>query len=590
MRRQRGWEHFGRGLGAKCRKGALLAILITVGVRTAPAQLIERVSTAIGGVAPDAPSLQPRTNGDGTLVVFLSAATNLVPDDRNGRADVFVFDRLTGLTERVSLSFLGRDPNNGSYPAVISANGRFVAFGSAANNIVTGDFNSVPDIFVVDRETGRSEVLSLSQGGQGGGAVPDLPPAMTPEGRFVAFASQADSLAANDANQESDVFVFDRDAGGLELITYTSLGSPETRSANGPSAGPVMSSDGCVVAFYSDATNLVPADSNQFRDVFVRDRCSGAIERVSVNSEGGQANGPSQIELHALTLNTDGRFVVFASRASNLDAIPIGGTTQIFVRDRATGTTRLISRNAFGEAGNALSIAPSISADGRFVAFQSTASNLVANDENGWTDVFVVDLADGEIQLVSRAADGGASNGDSTAPSISDDGSRVVFQSSARLTPDDQNNLVDTYSAVNPMFEKPLPGTPTPETTATATPTEMEEPTPVNTEEVPTSTPNQPVTTPTPSLTPPLSPTPQGTTPAPSATAAGTVTPMVPTLTTPAATPTRTAMSAGGGGSGGGCSCRVDAESGRVDFDSPLPALILPLALWLLRRRSATIR
>jgi Tol biopolymer transport system component len=560
------------------------------------AQTIERLSTTNSGAQPDGASLHARSNADGSLVVFLSSASNLVPNDRNGRADIFVLDRLAGVTERVSLSFLGGDPNDTSFPAVISADGRFVAFGCAASNIVTGDFNRVPDIFVFDRVERRSEILSLSQDGQGGGAVPDLPPAITPEGRFVAFASQADNLVANDANQASDVFVVDRDDGRIELITYTALGAPDTRSANDDSAGPMISQDGCVVAFFSDATNLVPMDTNQFRDVFVRDRCSGGVERVSVNREGAQANGPSQIELHALGLSADGRFVLFTSRATNLDEIPTGGTTQIFLRDRATGATQLVSRNAGGEAGNGLSVAPSISADGRFVAFQSLASNLVDDDVNGRSDVFVLDRTDGEVRLVSQTADGRPSDGDSTVPSISDDGSRIVFQSSGRLTPDDLNNLVDTYSVVNPMYGKPLPQTPTPDPspTASATAVEEETPTAVPTPEPPTVTPTRQAASPTASLTATALPTlPEATRTATAATVA-TATPVVPTPSAAAATATRTATASAsprGGSGGGGCSCRIDPpQTGREAGQSGWPAAALPVVLWGMRRRHLRLR
>jgi Tol biopolymer transport system component len=539
---------------------------------------IERISVAIGGL-PDAPSFNARTSGDGSLVVFLSAASNLVPNDINGHADIFVFDRSSGSTQRVSLSFLDADPNDNSFPGVLSNDGRFVAFGSAASNLVRGDFNTVPDIYLFDRATQTTIVMSLSQEGQGGGAVVDLPPAISGDGLFVAFASQADSLVDNDDNEASDVFVFDRSTEAVEVMTYTSLGSPDTRTANGTTAGPAISHDGCIVAFYSDAANLVPQDTNSVRDVFVRNRCSGDIERVSVSSSGTEANGPSEAGGGAPGMSADGRFVVFFSTAQNLDPADATGTTNIYIRDRSDGTTRLVSRTSSGEAANGPSQTPSVSADGRFVVFQSLASNLVEGDSNGHVDVFVANVETGEIRLVSLTASGDPANGDSSNPQISSDGTRIVFQSSAQLTGDDTDSLVDTYSAQNPLSGEPPVQSPTPTETAgfeiTPTPTA----TPPS-----TSTHTPPITPGGPTFTATVGPSFTAT----DVHGGGTVT---PTRTTSTGGGTRTPTGSGnsGSGSGGGCSCRIDPAAGAAAADGPLAAMIAPALLWMLRRRRRSL-
>src|SRR5262249_45713738 len=161
----------------------------------------------------------------------------------------------------------------------------------------------------------------------------------------------------------------------------------------------------CVVAFFSDASDLRASDTNGVRDVFVRDRCAHTTERVSVSDSGQQGNRPSQL-LGLPALSDDGEVVVFASDATNLDPARGNGVTDIFVRDRAAGTTRRVSVAANGEPGNGPSQFPSVSADGRFVVFQSAADNLVDGDTNGRTDIFVVELDTHEISRVSLSGTG----------------------------------------------------------------------------------------------------------------------------------------------------------------------------------------
>ncbi|MBI3785433.1 MAG: PD40 domain-containing protein, partial [Deltaproteobacteria bacterium] len=464
--------------------------------------------------------------------------------------------------------------NDNSFPAVLSVDGRFVAFGSGASNLVTGDFNSLPDVFLYDRQAHSTVALSLAQDGQGGGAIPDLPPAISSDGRFVIFASQADNLISNDDNEVSDIFVFDRETGSLETLTLTSLGATQPRTANGASAGPAISDDGCLVAFYSDASNLVASDTNSARDVFVRNRCSGEIERASVNGQGEQGDGPSEAGGGAPGISADGRFVVFFSNARNLDPADTSGTRNIYIRDRLDGTTRLVSLGLNGEPANGGSQTPSVSADGRFVAFQSLASNLVADDTNGRVDVFVADVTSGEIRLVSQNAGGASPQGDSSTPQISSDGGAVVFQSSAQLSADDSDNFVDIYVASNPFKGGVLE----PTSTATATVHETEgvqspsaTETPVGGEGTATPTPTATVFDQHPTVTP-------------TRTAASGIATPTPTRSAAPALPTATAKTSGGGG-GGGCGCRIDPATGGVVPDSPLPALVLPAVLWFLRRR-----
>lgn len=562
--------------------GAFSLFGVVSGEAQSDAPVLRRVSVPRVGSSLDSPVLHARPNGDGGAVLFLSAASNLVADDRNGKADVFVADLEAQTVERVSVSFLGRDPNDGSFPGVLSRDGRWAVFGSSANNLVTGDFNDTSDLFLFDRLTRRTQVLTLARGGFGGGALPDLPPAIAgAEARWIAFASRADDLVPNDRNEASDVFVVDRETGQIEVMTDTALGGPEVRTAEGPSLGPAISADGCLVAFFSDAGDLVEGDTNQLRDVFVRNRCDGSIERVSVSSDEEQANGPSQSELANLAISGDGRRVAFVSRATNLDG-PTGGVSQIFVRDRAEGRTFLASRNSGGEVANAAALAPNLDAAGRFLVFQSAATNLASGDRWPGTDVFLLDLEDGEIVLLSQPAAGGQADGGSFLPSISEDGRRVVFLSAARLVPDDPDAVVDAYVTDNPLFGKLNPEpTATDPVTATATETPSDTPTPVP----PTATP-VPTDTPTPLAPPSATPTTRTGTATPSATPSAAPSPTSPATSTPTSSATATARSGGGGG---GCSCRVDGPAA-TDLGHAALALGFALAACWGRRRARQTR
>src|SRR5437773_638062 len=293
-------------------------------------------------------------------------------------------------TERVSVVSGGTEGNNASLGSALSADGRFVAFDSAAADLVAGGTNSVSDVFVHDRQTGGSERVSVAAGGAQGDGSSGLvtfafPPALSADGRFVAFVSFATNLVASDTNGATDVFVHDRQTGTTERVSVASDGT----EGNAASAGATLSADGRFVAFHSAATNLVAGDTNGTNDVFVHDRQTGITERVSVASDGTQGNKASSYP----ALSADGRFVAFDSDATNLVAGDTNGTTDVFVHDRQTGTTERVSGASDGTQGNDASAGPALSADGRLVAFHSSATNLVAGDANRAYDVFVHDRA-----------------------------------------------------------------------------------------------------------------------------------------------------------------------------------------------------
>ena len=343
----------------------------------------ERVSVSSSDEEGDSDSEgQPSISADGRFVAFSSEASNLVGGDTNGREDVFVHDRETGVTERVSVSSSGVQGDDASRSASISADGRLLAFLSFATNLVGGDTNGLADIFVHDRETGVTERVSVSSSGEQANLSSDYP-FISGNGRFVAFSSYASNLVSGDTNDTADIFVHDRETGVTERVSVSSLGE----QGNGLSLETSISADGRFVAFVSHATNLIGRDSNDAADIFVHDRQTGVTRRVSVSSTGRQANRPSSGPF----ISADGRFVGFYSLASNLVTGDNNGDQDSFVHDRLTGVTERVSVSSSGEQGNDLSGAISISAGGRFVAFESEATNLVGGDTNAALDIFIHD-------------------------------------------------------------------------------------------------------------------------------------------------------------------------------------------------------
>jgi Tol biopolymer transport system component len=314
-------------------------------------------------------------------------ASNLVPGDRNHRGDIFVRDRKRGKTTRVSINSAGAEANDGSiWLPAISDNGRFVAFFSRSTNLVPNDHNGLADFFVRDLKRGRTTRVSVSsteeEQTRGPGAEElGIVPAISANGRFVAFFSASTNLVEGDHNGTDDIFVRDRKRGETTRVSVSSTGE----EGNGSSLFyPSISANGRFVAFTSYASNLVAGDGNHAEDIFVRDRKRGETTRVRENNRsGGFYSGIPSI--------TDkGRFVAFESPAPDLVKGDRNGHVDVFLRDRKRGRTTLLSVSSEGEQGNDESSFPAISAhNGRFVAFSSLASSLVAGDRHNTADTFV---------------------------------------------------------------------------------------------------------------------------------------------------------------------------------------------------------
>ncbi len=411
---------------------AAAMVLAAGGAGAAPSAAETRLVTAIGdGRAAERGGTAPSISADGRMVAFVSSSPDLVAGDTNGVADVFVRDMATGVTVRASVSSAGGQADGGSGPAVISGDGRWVAFPSEATNLVARDTNrcfgyqvrgSCPDLFVHDLHTGATRRVSVSsRGGQANGE--SLYPAISADGRYVAFASLASNLVTRDRNARMDVFLHDTRTGETQRVSVGADGG----EADSFSFAPSVAADGSLVAFTSFATNLVAGDTNGADDVFVRDLAEQDTVRVSVGWDGSEAAGFSG----GASISADGSLVAFWSEAA-LVAGDGNGVVDAFVRDLAAGTVTRASVGSRGAEGDGpVTAPPSLAPDGRFVAFESEAANLVPGDTNAALDVFVRDLASGTTAMVSVGPGGRPGNAGSGLPALSAGGCRVAFSSGA---------------------------------------------------------------------------------------------------------------------------------------------------------------
>ena len=405
------------------------------------------VSLGLDGGGSDGASFTPAISASGRYVAFASAASSLVKRDTNGSEDVFVYDRKKRTTERVSLSSAGAQAGGASFDPAISADGRFVAFTSAAPDLVPGDDNGQVDVFVRDRQRGETVLASVGpQGARGDG--PSVAPAISADGRFVAFESDAGTLVHGDGNHTGDVFVHDL-AGGVTRLVSVAGNGQQTES---PSFGAAISADGMTVAFESFSSRLVADDTNGALDVFVADLGIGDVDRVSLATGGGEANDRS----YSPSISADGRVVAFASFAGNIVRDDRNGLLDVFLHRRDQQTTVRLSVGPDGTDGDGLSFAPVVSADGAVVVFSSEASNLVPDDSNRLRDVFVAATATGAVTRLSRPGSDSKGQGDgpSLGPVLDASGLMVAFASFAtNLVPGDTNGQSDVFMIPGPGLD-----------------------------------------------------------------------------------------------------------------------------------------
>jgi Tol biopolymer transport system component len=351
-----------------------------------------RISSTGGGAAADGRSELPGLSADGRYATFTSDATNLVPvGPLHFQSNVFVKDRKTGAVDIVSVSPAGVEGNRSSgeflIPAPVTPDGRFVAFDSDAFNLVPGDTNNLTDVFLRDRRNRTTARLNVSTAGVQANANSGVA-AMSADGRFVLFNSRATNLVAKDANGlGTDVFLRDAVAGTTTLVSTRTDGTQVGKDTLGWS----ISADGRFVLLTS-LSRYTADDRNNDTDAFVKDLRTGAIERVSKTRKG--KDFPGGTDFARASMSADGRFVAF-------NAAPAGQLAQIYVRDRQRRTTTLASVNIHGKPGNRASFGVSLSANGRFVAFNTTADDMAGAGPGNFAQVYVRDLQGKTTTLAS---------------------------------------------------------------------------------------------------------------------------------------------------------------------------------------------
>ncbi len=441
---------------------AALAIAPT----SASAQATIRASVSSAGIQGDMDSGRPAISDDARYLVFESQATTLVPGDTNGVEDIFVYDRMTAETVRVSVSSTGDQGDADSGRPAISSDGRYVAFYSDASNFADGDttiFDATDcptctgrrDVFIHDRDpdangtfdegNGTTTRVSVSTAGQAGNDD-STRPTISNDGRYVGYNSDATNLIASDTNAERDVFVHDV----LQRTTVRASQDADGTGGNDKSDRPALSGDGRFIAFYSDATNLIASDTNDIRDVYVKNLEDNSVVRI-----GQPPTGESDGENSRPAVSDDGRLVIFRSKATNMDATDTNAFEDIYIHDRDPDDNGVFDEGnaviefisaGFATAGDANSSSPAISGDGRYAAFHSTAANIVEGDENLQNDVFVHDRQTGETTLVSVCGAGNAVDNDSERASVSQGGDFIAFVSQAtNLIDADTNDANDVF-------------------------------------------------------------------------------------------------------------------------------------------------
>jgi Domain of unknown function DUF11/WD40-like Beta Propeller Repeat len=453
------------------------AVGVTTRISTGSSGTQTNDDSVIGGIYGELNPEPVALSANGRFVAFNSAADNLVLNDTNKSTDVFVFDRLTGITKRVNVSSSGNQSafNYGNCvncsSVSLSADGRFAVFNSDANNLVSGDTNNESDIFVHDSALQQTTRVNVSSNGtQATKGSLYAGARISADGRYVAFVSPDDNLVNGDTNSNVDVFVRDL---LTKQTTRVSVGSNDVQANLGfhGQHSPDISADGRFVVFVSDSSNLVSGDTNDTDDIFVHDRQSKETIRISLNSKGQQSNSLNEFVVCSISqplgigtmhftpsISANGRFVTFASCANNLVNGDTNDTADIFVHDRQTKITTRVSVDSGNIQANKSSYHPMISANGRYVVFSSSATNLVANDTNNGDDVFIHDRLKHKTFRINIDSNGNQVVGSNPIfgtqhSSISADGRFIIFDSDAtNLVNNDTNNATDIFVRDTKLF------------------------------------------------------------------------------------------------------------------------------------------
>ncbi|MGQ0465871.1 MAG: TolB family protein [Sporichthyaceae bacterium] len=432
------------------RVAAASAVLLGLSTASSAEAAPAAALTSVVSVAPKnkpakGQSYAPSVSRDGRFVAFDSAAENLVKGDANGQNDVFVRDQRTKKTVLVSVSSKGKQGDDGSFTPSISGDGRWVAFVSDAKNLVPKDTNNEADAFLHDRRTGKTIRLSTAIDGREttGGDGPQI----SRDGRFVVYNAGTPLRSVGTDEDLAGMFVYNTGTGERERLGQVAGGDM------------TISGDGRYVAFASGARDLVPDDTNRKNDCFVFDRKTRTVTRVSLGGTKAIGNGwyrgskQAKNESTGAVVSDDGRYVAFVATGAGLVPRDTNKVDDVFVRDLKTGATRRVSVGALGRQSNGVSGGPSMSADGQVLVYLSAATNLVPGDTTGFDyDVFRIDLRTGEVSRVNVSPRGAQADGPSSSfPEISSDGRAIVFGSRAsNLVAGDVNGNDDVFVRIYP--------------------------------------------------------------------------------------------------------------------------------------------
>jgi len=394
---------------------------------------------------------QPVLSGDGRYLVFTSASDKLVDNDDNGAFDVFRRDLKTGVTELVSVGDGGVPADGDSFRPSVSFDGRWIAFESGATNL-TSVAPGFQQVYLRDMNapagSGIVMVSEAAPGTPGNGISQHA--SISADGRYVAFSSKAVNFG--DAPANAVPIIYRRDMNGSTILRVSENFShgeptPPALPTKKGSVTPSISADGSRVAYTSDCTDIVTPDGNNKNDVFVA-KIGTPIETVMASPSffGGGGFGNSE----SPAISGDGLFVAFHSTANDLiDPDTNDSASDVFLFDVENQIVQIVSVNAAGFQGTVVeeSFNPSISFDGQLVAFDSGASNMVAGDTNQASDIFIKDMRTGMVTRVSVDTSGqqGAPNLNSYTPSLSSDGRSVAFVTEAAFVNADANGLPDIY-------------------------------------------------------------------------------------------------------------------------------------------------
>lgn len=397
---------------------------LALGIAAGPNPQPQRAqASGVNGAPPNGPSAAPAVADQGRAIAFVSEASNLIGGDRNGRPDVYLRDALSGAIERISLAADGSEfADRTSIQPRISRDGRRIVYTNAAD--LSGEQAIDGRICVRERSAAGSRCISDAApgvAGNGSSRHPDI----SGDGRYVVFESTSSNLVPEDDNAQVDVYLRDLESDGLRVLSRNGAG----QIGDAGSGRPRLDCRGRVAVFESRAGNFDGPIAPGVQNVYLASLVGSAGPRLISRAPNGAANGDSGRPV----VSADGRWVVFESIASNLVTDDRNGVSDVFLADTLTGELRRLSVAASGVEGNGPSGRPSISCDGLYIAFESEASNLVPNDGNGLSDVFVLDRVSGARVRASQSVLGDDANGRSTGPSFSADGTALGFTSDAPL-------------------------------------------------------------------------------------------------------------------------------------------------------------